>query len=195
MMPKRAGARRSGTMASTPSSPAPGAPPCTGSTLTTSGGSRRSSVRCSSLFRFPSLPAGSASACARARGVSSSFRRNATHRRSCAISRPTCAPDSTRWRRCRYSSSTTVSSALPSTRSSMRCIAPAWAPAPPARGNRRGAPGSARARARGRTTALPPWQRRVLLSDPVMVDRLHAAVWALPDRERAARWGRPAGVR
>jgi membrane glycosyltransferase len=44
-------------------------------------------------------------------------------------------------------------------------------------------------------TALPARHRRVLLSDPVMVDRLHAAVWALTDRERAARWGRPAGVR
>ena len=37
--------------------------------------------------------------------------------------------------------------------------------------------------------------RRILLSDPVLVDRLHAAVWALPDRDGAARWGRPAGIR
>jgi membrane glycosyltransferase len=44
-------------------------------------------------------------------------------------------------------------------------------------------------------TALSTPHRRVLLSDPVLVDRLHAAVWALPDRDRAARWGRPAGVR
>jgi membrane glycosyltransferase len=44
-------------------------------------------------------------------------------------------------------------------------------------------------------TALAPRYRRVLLCDPVMVDRLHAAVWALTDRERAARWGRPADLR
>jgi membrane glycosyltransferase len=44
-------------------------------------------------------------------------------------------------------------------------------------------------------TALAPRHRRVLLSDPVMLERLHAAVWALADRERAARWGRPGGVR
>jgi membrane glycosyltransferase len=44
-------------------------------------------------------------------------------------------------------------------------------------------------------TALTPRHRRVLLSDPVMVERLHVAIWALADRERAARWGRPGGVR
>ena len=44
-------------------------------------------------------------------------------------------------------------------------------------------------------SALSPRHRRILLADPVMVDRLHAAVWALPERDRAARWGRPAGVR
>ena len=43
--------------------------------------------------------------------------------------------------------------------------------------------------------ALPPRQRRILLTDPVLFDRLHAGVWALADRDRAARWGRPAGVR
>ena len=43
-------------------------------------------------------------------------------------------------------------------------------------------------------SALAPGQRRILLSDPLLVDRLHAAVWALPDRERAARWGRPVAV-
>jgi membrane glycosyltransferase len=34
-------------------------------------------------------------------------------------------------------------------------------------------------------------ERRIVLSDPALVDRLHAAVWALPDRDRAATWGRP----
>jgi membrane glycosyltransferase len=43
--------------------------------------------------------------------------------------------------------------------------------------------------------ALPPRQRRILLGDPVLVDQLHAAVWALSDHDRAARWGRPGGVR
>ena len=37
-------------------------------------------------------------------------------------------------------------------------------------------------------------ERRMLLVDPAIVDRLHERVWALPDRERAARWGRPAGA-
>ena len=44
-------------------------------------------------------------------------------------------------------------------------------------------------------TAISPRHRRVLLSDPIMVERLHVAIWALADRERAARWGRPGGVR
>jgi membrane glycosyltransferase len=43
-------------------------------------------------------------------------------------------------------------------------------------------------------SALTRRQQRVLLSDPVMVDRLHAGVWALSDGERAARWGRPGGA-
>jgi membrane glycosyltransferase len=43
-------------------------------------------------------------------------------------------------------------------------------------------------------SALTPGQRRVLLSDPDVVDRLHAAVWALSEHDRAARWGRPGGV-
>jgi membrane glycosyltransferase len=43
-------------------------------------------------------------------------------------------------------------------------------------------------------TALPARERRMLLTDPEMVDRLHTAVWALPEAERAARWGRPGGV-
>jgi len=40
-------------------------------------------------------------------------------------------------------------------------------------------------------SALTPRERKILLSDPDMVDELHAAVWALPDRARAAAWGRP----
>ncbi|MGH7790481.1 MAG: glucans biosynthesis glucosyltransferase MdoH, partial [Candidatus Binatia bacterium] len=40
-------------------------------------------------------------------------------------------------------------------------------------------------------SALPPRQQRMLLVDPDMVDQLHERVWALPERERAARWGRP----
>jgi len=35
-------------------------------------------------------------------------------------------------------------------------------------------------------------ERRLLLSDPDMVDQLHQRVWELPDHARAARWGRPA---
>ena len=38
-------------------------------------------------------------------------------------------------------------------------------------------------------------ERRRLLIDPQRVDELHERVWALPDRERAAHWGRPAGPR
>jgi len=34
-------------------------------------------------------------------------------------------------------------------------------------------------------------ERRILLGDPELTDALHRRVWALPDRERAARWGRP----
>jgi membrane glycosyltransferase len=34
-------------------------------------------------------------------------------------------------------------------------------------------------------------ERRILLRDPDLTDALHARVWALPDRERAALWGRP----
>ena len=40
--------------------------------------------------------------------------------------------------------------------------------------------------------ALDLRQRKILLADPELVDALHQRVWALPDRERAARWGRPA---
>src|SRR5204862_439126 len=32
-------------------------------------------------------------------------------------------------------------------------------------------------------------ERRILLGDPDLTDALHRRVWALPDRERAARWG------
>jgi len=41
--------------------------------------------------------------------------------------------------------------------------------------------------------ALDDRARRVLLMDPDAVDVLHARVWALEARERAARWGRPGG--
>jgi membrane glycosyltransferase len=34
-------------------------------------------------------------------------------------------------------------------------------------------------------------ERRILLRDPALVDRLHEGVWALADRGRAACWGRP----
>jgi len=34
-------------------------------------------------------------------------------------------------------------------------------------------------------------ERRILLGDPDLTDALHRRVWELPDRERAARWGRP----
>ena len=34
-------------------------------------------------------------------------------------------------------------------------------------------------------------ERRILLGDPDLTDALHRRVWALPDYERAARWGRP----
>src|SRR5439155_734649 len=33
-------------------------------------------------------------------------------------------------------------------------------------------------------------ERRILLGDPDLTDALHRRVWARPDRERAARWGR-----
>ncbi|HKA28353.1 MAG TPA: glucans biosynthesis glucosyltransferase MdoH [Candidatus Binatia bacterium] len=39
--------------------------------------------------------------------------------------------------------------------------------------------------------ALGAAERRVLLLDPDAVDALHERVWALEDRDRAARWGRP----
>ncbi|MEO8603230.1 MAG: glucans biosynthesis glucosyltransferase MdoH, partial [bacterium] len=42
--------------------------------------------------------------------------------------------------------------------------------------------------------ALLPRERRQLLVDPQVVERLHEQVWALPDHERAARWGRPGGA-
>ncbi len=38
-------------------------------------------------------------------------------------------------------------------------------------------------------------QRRVLLSDPVLVDRLHVAVWSLPDADLATHWDRPTAAR
>ena len=34
-------------------------------------------------------------------------------------------------------------------------------------------------------------ERRILLNDPASVDALHRGIWALADRGRAARWGRP----
>jgi membrane glycosyltransferase len=40
-------------------------------------------------------------------------------------------------------------------------------------------------------SAIGARDRRILLRDPDAADALHARVWALPDRERAARWGRP----
>ena len=42
--------------------------------------------------------------------------------------------------------------------------------------------------------ALGPAERRVVLLDPQATDALHVRVWAIEDRERAARWGRPGGV-
>jgi membrane glycosyltransferase len=39
--------------------------------------------------------------------------------------------------------------------------------------------------------ALETAERRVLLLDPDAVDALHERVWAIEDRDRAARWGRP----
>jgi membrane glycosyltransferase len=38
-------------------------------------------------------------------------------------------------------------------------------------------------------------ERRQVLTDPELIDQLHERVWALPERERAALWGRPAGSR
>jgi membrane glycosyltransferase len=43
----------------------------------------------------------------------------------------------------------------------------------------------------GGPAAVRASERRLLLRDPELVDALHAAVWSLPERERAARWGRP----
>jgi len=42
--------------------------------------------------------------------------------------------------------------------------------------------------------ALSAAERRVILLDPHLVEMLHARVWALEERERAARWGRPGSV-
>jgi membrane glycosyltransferase len=39
--------------------------------------------------------------------------------------------------------------------------------------------------------ALDARQRKILLYDPDLITELHARVWELADRERAARWGRP----
>jgi membrane glycosyltransferase len=39
--------------------------------------------------------------------------------------------------------------------------------------------------------SLSARERRVLLLDPEATDELHRRVWALHDRDRAARWGRP----
>ncbi|HYC24025.1 MAG TPA: glucans biosynthesis glucosyltransferase MdoH [Candidatus Bathyarchaeia archaeon] len=39
--------------------------------------------------------------------------------------------------------------------------------------------------------ALAARERRILLHDPEMVAELHARVWAIPDPQKAARWGRP----
>jgi membrane glycosyltransferase len=39
--------------------------------------------------------------------------------------------------------------------------------------------------------ALATRERRVLLTDPDLVDEIHRRLWALPSRARAARWGRP----
>jgi membrane glycosyltransferase len=41
------------------------------------------------------------------------------------------------------------------------------------------------------SNALDARAQRILLLDPDLTDALHAQVWALPDRDRAARWGRP----
>jgi membrane glycosyltransferase len=41
--------------------------------------------------------------------------------------------------------------------------------------------------------ALDARARRHLLVDPALLDQLHERVWSLPDRERAAVWGRPVG--
>ena len=37
-------------------------------------------------------------------------------------------------------------------------------------------------------------ERRVLLADPELASEAHAAVWAIPERERARVWGRPGGA-
>jgi membrane glycosyltransferase len=41
--------------------------------------------------------------------------------------------------------------------------------------------------------SLAARERRILLLDPDLTDELHRRVWALSDRDRAARWGRPEG--
>ncbi len=38
-------------------------------------------------------------------------------------------------------------------------------------------------------------ERQIVLSDAELVQRLHASLWRLPDRQLAARWGRPGGGR
>jgi membrane glycosyltransferase len=38
--------------------------------------------------------------------------------------------------------------------------------------------------------ALNGRERRILLSDPEMVEQLHQGVWAIPERARATLWGR-----
>ena len=47
----------------------------------------------------------------------------------------------------------------------------------------------------GGPTGLAPRERRTLLLDPDLTDALHERVWALADRELAARWGRPGAHR
>jgi membrane glycosyltransferase len=42
-------------------------------------------------------------------------------------------------------------------------------------------------------SALPAHVRKAILTDPETVDELHREIWQLAQRERAARWGRPAG--
>jgi len=47
----------------------------------------------------------------------------------------------------------------------------------------------------GGPSGLAPRERRTLLLDPDLTDALHERVWALADRELAARWGRPGAHR
>jgi hypothetical protein len=39
--------------------------------------------------------------------------------------------------------------------------------------------------------SLTARERRILLLDPATTDALHERVWAIPDDDCAARWGRP----